>query len=524
MKKIFNTAGTCFPEKHYMVDLKDRLSQISHMVELGKYFCINRARQYGKSTILYSLANILSEKYIVFSLSFQRMSTAKFRDEDTFCRAFIDRLRRAAAVQKMQGLDTACMERMEVRAKEYGRSLDLTDMFDDISDLCTGSSKPIVLIIDEVDNACNNQIFLDFLGQLRDLYLSREITPTFQSVILAGVYDIKNLKMKISPDTEYRYNSPWNIADDFTIDMSFRADEIERMLKIYEKDHHTGMDTKTLSCLIYAYTDGYPYMVSRICKLLDERISGTSTWTEEGFLEAVRLFVKEPNTLFDDMVKKLEEYPELKNRLNDILFRGIRYSYETDHPIINIGKMFGFMKDDQGSVAVANRIFEMKLYNLLLSETEDRDKMDIVSTDIKNQFVIHGMLQMDLVMQNFYEYFEEICKNSSDKFIEDEGRRIFLMFLRPIINGTGNYYVEAQTRDRTRTDVIIDFRGRRSVVELKLWHGKAYEQRGREQLFEYLEYYHLQKGYLLSFNFNKNKKTGIYEIRHKDKWIMEVIV
>lgn len=182
------------------------------------------------------------------------------------------------------------------------------------------------------------------------------------------------------------------------------------------------------------------------------------------------------------------------------------------------------MKDDQGSVAVANRIFEMKLYNLLLSETEDRDKMDIVSTDIKNQFVMHGMLQMGLVMQKFYEYFEEICKNSSDKFIEDEGRRIFLMFLRPIINGAGNYYVEAQTRDRTRTDVIIDFRGQRSVVELKLWHGKAYEQRGREQLFEYLEYYHLQKGYLLSFNFNKNKKTGIHEIQYKDKWLMEVIV
>lgn len=507
-----------------MVDLKERLSQISHMVDQGKYFCINRARQYGKSTILYGLANVLSEKYIVFSLSFQRLSTAKFRDEDTFCRAFIDRICRAAALQKMNGLDTECMERMAARSKEYDRRLDLTDLFDDISDLCARSSKPIVLLIDEIDNACNNQIFLDFLGQLRDLFLNRAVVVTFQSVILAGVYDIKNLKMKISQDMEHRYNSPWNIADDFTIDMSFQADEIERMLWTYEKDHHTGMDAKALSSMIYAYTDGYPYMVSRICKLLEERILETPAWTEEGFLEAVRLFVKEPNTLFDDMVKKLEEYPALKSKLKDILFRGVRYSYETDHPIINIGKMFGFMKDDQGFAAVANRIFEMKLYNLLLSETEDCSEADIISADIKNQFVIHGMLQMDLVMRKFYEYFEEICKNNSEKFIEDEGRRIFLMFLRPIINGTGNYYVEAQTRDRTRTDVIVDFRGRRSVIELKLWRGKAYQQRGEEQLFEYLEYYHLQKGYLLSFNFNKNKKTGIHEIWYKDKWIMEVIV
>ena len=203
MEKIFNTTGTCFPEKHYMVDLKERLSQISHMVDQGKYFCINRARQYGKSTILYGLANVLSEKYIVFSLSFQRMSTAKFRDEDTFCRAFIDRICRAAGLQKMYGLDTECMERMVARSKEYSRSLDLTDLFDDISDLCAGSSKPIVLLIDEVDNACNNQIFLDFLGQLRDLFLNREIVVTFQSVILAGVYDIKNLKLKMRPNEEH---------------------------------------------------------------------------------------------------------------------------------------------------------------------------------------------------------------------------------------------------------------------------------------------------------------------------------
>ena len=34
-------------------------------------------------------------------------------------------------------------------------------------------------------------------------------------------------------------------------------------------------------------------------------------------------------------------------------------------------------------------------------------------------------------------------------------------------------------------------------------------KRGEKQLAEYLEYYHLEKGYLLSFNFNKNKKIGL---------------
>lgn len=48
--------------------------------------------------------------------------------------------------------------------------------------------------------------------------------------------------------------------------------------------------------------------------------------------------------------------------------------------------------------------------------------------------------------------------------------------------------------------------------------------RGRAQTFEYLEYYKQKKGYLLSFNFNKNKKSGIQELEYKGKRILEVIV
>ena len=48
--------------------------------------------------------------------------------------------------------------------------------------------------------------------------------------------------------------------------------------------------------------------------------------------------------------------------------------------------------------------------------------------------------------------------------------------------------------------------------------------RGEKQLFEYLNYYNEEKGYLLSFNFNKNKKTGIQELEYANKRIFEVVV
>jgi hypothetical protein len=98
------------------------------------------------------------------------------------------------------------------------------------------------------------------------------------------------------------------------------------------------------------------------------------------------------------------------------------------------------------------------------------------------------------------------------------------LYLRPIINGTGNYYIEAETRNARRMDVVIDYMGEQFIVELKIWRGNAYNERGEEQLADYLDYFHLKKGYLLSYNFNKNKTIGVHELKVGDKTLVEAVV
>lgn len=104
--------------------------------------------------------------------------------------------------------------------------------------------------------------------------MERDEVPTFQSVILAGVHDIKSLKGKITAGGSEKMGSPWNIAADFLVELSFSPEDIYGMLSEYEADHNTGMDIRAIAELIYDYTSGYPFLVSRICKLLDERIAG----------------------------------------------------------------------------------------------------------------------------------------------------------------------------------------------------------------------------------------------------------
>ena len=170
--------------------------------------------------------------------------------------------------------------------------------------------------------------------------------------------------------------------------------------------------------------------------------------------------------------------------------------------------------------------------SLLLLCTDDlsvlddicKGEKDLEAVKNKSHFLKNGELDMDCVMEKFVSYFTELYGDNDVTFIEENGRRLFLLYLKPIINGVGNYYVEARTRDMKRTDVVIDYLGRQYIIEMKIWHGSEYNHKGEEQLAEYLDAYHLDKGYLLSFNFNKNKTVGVKTIKYRNKTIVEAVV
>ena len=77
-----------------------------------------------------------------------------------------------------------------------------------------------------------------------------------------------------------------------------------------------------MAALLYDYTSGYPYLVSRLCRLIDEKGKTGDVWNREGFLEAVRTMMGENNALFESLIGKLSDYPELERMLKDLLFSG----------------------------------------------------------------------------------------------------------------------------------------------------------------------------------------------------------
>lgn len=359
-KRVFNITGDCKPDRHYMVDLTSRLIQIAAMVQNGDYFSINKARQYGKTTILRALARFLAKDYDVVSFDFQRFGSNSFRTEEIFVSTLAEEFTRVNFIPK-----DIKEKLLTMTAKD--RYCNLRVLFGILSDWCAIADKPIVLIVDEVDTASNNQVFLDFLSQLRAAYLDRDSTSTFQSVILAGVYDIRNIKLKIRLDDDHRYNSPWNISAEFQVDMTFSASDIVGMLNDYESDHSTGMDVEAVAEMIYSYTSGYPYLVSWICKYADEHCD-TKGWIEESILCAVKDLVESEDPIFEPLVKAVADSHYLTEVSKGIFSDGVTVPHVIHNQDIALADRLSLVCQRDGTVRISNKIFEMVLYNWFSSQ------------------------------------------------------------------------------------------------------------------------------------------------------------
>ncbi|MBQ5987910.1 MAG: ATP-binding protein [Oscillospiraceae bacterium] len=522
--KVFTTTGACIPENNYMVDITERLKKIRKMVDAGDYFTINRARQYGKTTTLTALKKDLNDQYDVLSLDFQDLDEDDFSSGRVFTQALAHMLIDECELNGAEIPEPYLEMLREITLSDTDK-VRMADIFRVFRRWCKDSDKPVVLIIDEVDSASNNQVFLDFLAQLRSGYIARvsKGADTFHSVILAGVTDVKNLKRKLRPEDVHKFNSPWNIAANFNIDMSLSADGIAGMLDEYEKDHHTGMDTRRIAEEIFDYTSGYPYLVSCICQTIDERL--TDSWNTFGVGQAVKLIITESNMLFDSLMGKVSDNEPLSDLLERILLGGEQIIYNQYNIPSMDGEMYGFLRNNDGVLAISNRMFEVLLYNYFLGRNELRESLISRSGFSEKENIIeNGKLNMEKLLERYVTVFDDIYEGKAESFDEEEGRRRFLLFVRPIINGTGNYYVEARTRNNERMDIVIDYHGERFVIELKIWRGEAYHEKGEKQLAAYLEHYHLDKGYLLTYSFNKKKNSGLIFKTVEGKNIAEAFV
>ncbi len=510
MKKRFNITGTCFPEQHFMADTSGKFIKIIDLVKSGEYFTIHRPRQYGKTTMLETIGNYLrqSDEWLVFNTSFEGIGTDPFLSPAAFCATFIRLLEK-----QMLAFDH---HELAAFLKGESKQVDtLEELSDSVSRFALLANRKLVLMIDEVDKSANNQLFFDFLGMLRNKYLNRHLKtePTFHSVVLAGLHDIKTLKAKIhassaSQPKEGSYNSPWNIAADFEVDMNFYPHEIAPMLDDYSQERGLTMDVPAVAERLFYYTSGYPFLVSALCKITDEKLLPAKTertWTVEDIDTAADRLIKSErsNTNFDSLIKNLENSADLYNLVFRLIIENEPIGYNTYDPVIYHGILHGIFRNGQG-LNIHNRIYREVIGNYMASNLTTSGRN--VEAPFADAYILPGnVLNLEKLLRRFQEFMKEQYSKKDRDFLERNGRLIFLAFLQPILNGKGYAFKEPELSEERRLDIAITFSNHKYVVELKIWHGKELHKKGLTQLAGYMERQHLDTGYLVIFDHSEVK-------------------
>jgi len=511
MKKKFNITGVCVQDMHYMVDISKKIENILNLINEREYFSINRPRQYGKTTTFFNLFKELEkhEDYICIKISFEGLGVESYKSSETFIPQFLNLLNKSFKFQKL----TLFFDFLSKNKNIF----DWENLSDLITDLCLLTNKKLVLMIDEVDKSMNNQLFLDFLAMLRNKYLNQNegTDSTFHNVILAGVHDVRTLKLKINPNSEQKNNSPWNIATDFTIDLSFNPHEISTMLVDYQKDKNVEMDIEAISNRIYYYTSGYPFLVSKVCKEIDENILPFKTelnWTLADVEESVKRIIREDNTNFQSMVNNLENNKNLFDFIEKLILGSEKFTYTATQPTIYLAYQYGIIDHKNNIISIHNKIYQEVISDYMVNKFKIESKNNFVSSEaITSRYLTdEGKLILEKVLLKFQEVIKQKYSKSevlkSDEFLEKDLRLLFLVFLQPIINGIGFSFKEVETGAEKKMDIVIVFEGEKFIIELKLWYGESYHKKGLQQLKNYMKLENVTKGFMLIMDKTRSKE------------------
>ncbi len=514
MKKEFNDTGLCVPNKHYMVDTIYQLKETIELIEKGKYFIINRPRQFGKTTTLACLNRYYQKQddYLPIKLSFEKIDDSEFESFEKFAPALLNLMGNQITI-KTKGLSDVFKSRITDDLNTQ------TKLSNAITNIISELDKKVILFIDEVDQASNNKLFLNFLAMLREKYLETldDSDYTFHSVVLAGLHDVKNLKLKLRTNEEETYNSPWNIAVSYDVDMTFKAKQIETMLVDYvsatkrsynKSDSSPDLDIAFIAEKLYYHTSGYPYFVSKLCKIIDEKIK-PEVWTELDIIEAIKiLLAEENNPNFDKVIKILEENKNLTVLIKKISFGLESISYNSKVPLINFGEMHGiFRPNEKNRTVIFNKLYDKVISEYFESKQEIENNLDLVSSLYLKP---DGRLDLKILLTKYKDAVEEKYSSAkslkSKEFLEDDLRMQFFMYLKPVLNGVGFCCKEVQTSEERRMDVLIFFRDEKFIIELKIWKGTKLHEEGIKQIKNYMQKEHVNKGYMLILNKNKTKE------------------
>jgi hypothetical protein len=485
----FNTFGPVNPRDHYHVNRVAVKAALRAKIAKGRYFTLNAARQTGKTTLFREVVAELEAEETHFGLlvSFETLRGYNRSEFYHWLRQkLLDALRRHVGPQA-QILDwLAGVELTEHNG--FGLAL---------RGLCRKMGRRGVLIIDEFD-AISAEYAEPMLAMFREMYLSRG-EPGYDalaSIILVGVRNIPALLSGTQ--------SPFNIADQFTVPY-FTPAEVADLLDQHTADTGQPFAPQVIAGIIRE-TEGQPFLVNRLGQLLTQEIAPDRSRpiTAAHLDYALAELLRENNTHFYSLVSKAAPH---RASLWRLLFYDERRTSFLD-PVTQELIMYGILRvveseDGLSYARLSNPIYR-KMLLLRFAPSPDELPLNANGATV-NRYVRDGILDFDGLLDSFRAFMAEhgvrlLRSQTSGRPLEISGQYLLLSYLTAALNAVGGHVTIESLTSAGELDILVFHRGRRFIVETKVWYGLAAYEQAQAQLAAYLTAAGLARGYLVIFD------------------------
>jgi hypothetical protein len=487
MERFFNTAGPCNQRSHYMLPWRERLPDMKRLIDQELYFVVHAPRQVGKSTSFIHLAQELTEggTYAALLASCETGQTAR-SDVMAGVMAIIQSIRSNAEYflpEELRPPDSdldgvAAESRLGVFLKRWSLAC----------------PRPVVLFLDEID-ALLDESLLSVLRQLRDGYFRRP-TSFPHSMALIGLRDVRDYKIKLRPEVPTAgTSSPFNVKVRSIRLRDFTAEEVAQLYRMHTEETGQQWSDEAVA-RAFELTQGQPRLANALAyQICSEDLTDRTQVIGVEHIEAAKdALIERRDTHLDSLVARLNE-ERVRKVIEPILTGDVSFD-PTFNDDFSFVRDLGLVVERDGTRRIANPIYQEIIPRILSYQIQTAIPLDprwFVADD--------GTLDLAKLIDGFLEFWQENGEVllAGMPYQEAAPHLVFMAYLQRVVNHGGRIEREFAVGTK-RADLVVEFGGRKDVIELKLASASKALQRGLEQVFWYAKRLGREIGYLIIFD------------------------
>ncbi len=512
--RFFNTEGPMRPAKHYTIEPLSRmdLGELLDLVQRERYFVLHAPRQTGKTSALIALRDLLNSgeagDYRCVNVNVESAQVTR----DDVARGVRTVLSRLASRARQQG-DGYVDDIWPSLLDKVGPEDALTEV---LTRWCMENPTPLVLLVDEIDSLVGDTL-LSVLRQLRAGYEQRPGGFPV-SIILCGVRDIRDYRIRSSTGEVIAGGSPFNVAAESLRLGDFTASETKALMKQHTDETGQCFSPEAQE-VVWTQSNGQPWLVNALCAgaCFDNKAGRDRSLTiEADDIHAAREeLILSRRTHLDQLAHKLEE--ERVRRVIEPILSG----REAVHQVRDLEYLRDLgLIDGSQPPRIANPIYQEVVpreLGYILQSSLDQDAAWYVREDRRLD-----MAKLLTAFATFYGEHAEHWLRRFEDYREAAPQLILQAYLQRIVNGGGRIEREYGL-GRGRTDILVLWPREagqpsdlweRIVIECKVLRDSDRKslagtiERGVEQTFGYMAKCGAEEGHLVVFDRREDTPAG----------------